>query len=305
MNTTIGFPSIYWEQGFWSFFGYLLICLSLGVAIKMMITMSRQSSAGPLPETITLLVLVAILLQFIPSSQSGFQFLPISPWSYSGWLSFLVSVCVWCFLILGVIAGRSGCPEDHSLFSGCLLTVVSLNALLSFSEHSTPQLPTVAIQEQPSMDSTSQPKLIREEKYKREVKKWKSRASQMRIVLQRLRSDKGDLTATMHRFGNSENSTQNAERSQLVVELAELQQQIVSVERALAVLDSAVMRTESHFRRLARHDLIRQTGNVKEAEFEAMSRIQRELQDDVHSIRSRPLSIHLFDDKTAIAHGFN
>ena len=109
----------------------------------------------------------------------------------------------------------------------------------------------------------------------------------------------------MRRFGNSDNSAKKAERSQLVVELAELKQQIVSVERELAVLDSAVMRTESHFRRLARHDLIQQTGNVKEAEFEAMSRIQRELQDDVQSIRSRPLSVHLFDENPVIANEDN
>jgi hypothetical protein len=270
-----------------------------------MFTMSKQSSAGPLPETVALLVIAITVLQFLPSPQSGLQFLPISPWSYSGWLSFLGSVCVWCFLLMAVTAARSGCQEDHSLFGGCLLMGMSVNAVLSFSEHSMPPQPTIAAQEEPSADSTSQPALTQEEEYKREVRKWKSRASQIRIVLQRLRSEQDDLTITMRRFGNSDNSAKKAERSQLVVELAELKQQIVSVERELAVLDSAVMRTESHFRRLARHDLIQQTGNVGEAEFEALSRLQRELQDDLRSIHPRPLSVHLFDENTVITNGGN
>jgi len=132
-NTKIGWPTQLRGASSWAVGCYLAVWGLVFVAIVLMIGNLQRTEGGPLLSVIAMLGTAAILIQFLPHTESGIQFVPLSPWAYCGWESFFVSLFCWT-AILGagfvVINGSSDSPQAFAIL--CLIAL-SLNALLSWS----------------------------------------------------------------------------------------------------------------------------------------------------------------------------
>jgi len=58
----------------------------------------------PLLSVVAMLISAAALLQFRPHTDSGFQFMPLPPWTYGGWLLAGISLLSW--MAIGSLANR-------------------------------------------------------------------------------------------------------------------------------------------------------------------------------------------------------
>ena len=132
-NTKIPWPTQLRGAPRWTVGCYLAVWGLVIVAIVLMIGNLQQEEGGPLLSVIAMLGTVVVLLQFLPHTDSGVQFVPLSPWAYAGWESFFVSLVCW-MAILGagyVTIVRS--PDSPQAFAALCLIALSLNVLLSWS----------------------------------------------------------------------------------------------------------------------------------------------------------------------------
>jgi hypothetical protein len=132
LNTKIGLPSTYSAHGPSVFLGSVAVWGLVGIAIVLMVENCGRSDGGPLFSIIGLLVLAAVVLQFLPATESGIQFLPLSPWSYSGFLAVCLSLLCWAGLLAATLVIVTGCSDSPTVFSVMVLFSMGLNALLSF-----------------------------------------------------------------------------------------------------------------------------------------------------------------------------
>jgi hypothetical protein len=151
INTRIGMPDHYWQHGTWAFLGFLGVLVLVEIAVVIMVDAIPWWSDDPrlwvpmgqqepsswefflrLTGFMTPLVAAAVLLQWLPEARMGIQFLPVSPWAFSGWFPFMISLLVWagmgwCALIIVLPLGDK--VDGFALF---LLLTMGVNALLSF-----------------------------------------------------------------------------------------------------------------------------------------------------------------------------
>lgn len=133
-NTKIAWPTQLRGADSWTIGCYGAVwVLVLAAVVCMITTANRKEEGGPLLSILAMLVADAILLQLLPHTESGFQFLPISPWSYSGWESFGISLLCWTAILFAgyVVVDRS--PDSPRVFAILCLTAMFLNAILSWS----------------------------------------------------------------------------------------------------------------------------------------------------------------------------
>ena len=88
---------------------------------------------GPLLSTIGLLVAAAVILQALPPTESGLQFIPLSPWAYSGLVPICLSILCWAGLLLAalIVMLSSGLIGAPSGFSAAVLFSMGCSLLLS------------------------------------------------------------------------------------------------------------------------------------------------------------------------------
>ena len=139
-NTRIGWPSIYSEHGPSTFTGYLAVCMLVGTAVVLMIATVGRRTDGPLLSIVFLLVAAAVILRALPVAESGLQFIPLSPWSYSGLVPICLSILCWLGLLLAAFnailsSGLIGAPSG---FSAAVLFSMGMDLLLSLGGVSTP-----------------------------------------------------------------------------------------------------------------------------------------------------------------------
>jgi hypothetical protein len=129
-NTRIGLPPL--QAGKWMLSCHVVVCVLVAAAVMLMVeNLHRQQ--GPLLLILVMLVAAAVLLQFLPPTEFGVQFLPLSPWAYSGWWSFGVSVMVWGTILGAGYVALDQCLLDRSqVFAWTVLVAMGLNVLLSF-----------------------------------------------------------------------------------------------------------------------------------------------------------------------------
>lgn len=133
-NTKIPWPTQLRGASGWTLNCYLAVwALVIGSIALMIHSANRKEEGGPLWSIIAMLGAAAILLQLLGHSDSGFQFVPISPWAYIGWESFFVSVACWAAILSAgyVVLDRS--PDSPKAFSVLVLVALTLNVLLSWS----------------------------------------------------------------------------------------------------------------------------------------------------------------------------
>ncbi len=140
LNTKIGWPSTYWQHGPSAFTGYLAAGLLVGTAMVLMIATVGRTKGGPMLSTIVLLVAAAVILQALPAAELGLQFLPLSPWAYSGFVSICLSILCWLGIFLAALIAmlRSGLIGAPSAFSAAVLFSMGMNLLLSLGGGSAP-----------------------------------------------------------------------------------------------------------------------------------------------------------------------
>jgi hypothetical protein len=134
-NTKIAWPTQLRGADSWTIGCYGAVwVLVLAAVVCMITTANRKEEGGPLLSILAMLVAAAVLLQLLPHTSSGIQFLPISPWSYSGWESFGISLIFWTAILFAgyVVVDRS--PDSPQVFAILCLSAMSLNAILSWSE---------------------------------------------------------------------------------------------------------------------------------------------------------------------------
>lgn len=137
LQTRIGWPSDYWRHGFLAFGGSLVIWMLVGWAAWNLITCvfcndKPDDPKLPIVVTLVLLVAAAVVLQFLPATDSGLQFLPLMPWAYAGFVAAGLSVVCWIGIVIAalvVVARRTDAP---AVFSAAMLLSMGCNLLLSF-----------------------------------------------------------------------------------------------------------------------------------------------------------------------------
>lgn len=282
INTKLGWPAVEWHGGFWSILGFLFVSMLLAGAIRLAIKTANQTSNSrdAIAGIVILLVVAAVVLQMLPTASNGFQVIPLAPWTYAGWFSFLISAAVWLLVVVSVMAASSNSPDSATVFSALLLIAMMGNLFLSFSERREPATSSVETNSVEKADSTdvSTP-------YADEIEEWRTKASELRHMLQQLLAERRQLTADISRLANS--PSYKSVKAELLGERQELTEQIEVVESELASVELAVVRAESRLRRLARHAAIHEGSNVSDTEFETMAQIQHELEEDLRELRLR------------------
>ena len=112
---------------------YLAVWALVIAAVALMIDTANRKEGGPLWIILAMLAAAAILLQFLGHSDSGVQFLPLSPWSYVGWESFFVSLVCWMAIVGAGYVVVDRAFDAPQAFSMLVLVAMSLNVLLSWA----------------------------------------------------------------------------------------------------------------------------------------------------------------------------
>ena len=282
INTKLGWPTTDWHGGFWSILGFLLVSMLLAGAIKLAITTANQTSNSndAVAGIAILFIVAAVVLQMLPSTSSGLQIIPLAPWTYAGWFSFLISAAVWLLILVSVMVAASDSPDSATVFSALLLIAMMGNLLLSFSESKESATISVVTNSMDKVDADDTPT-----PYRNEIEEWRSKASDLRLLLNQLLADRQRVTADISRLSDS--PSYKSVKAELLGERQELTEQTEVVEAELASVELAVVRAESRIRRLARHAAIHEGSNVSDSEFETMAQIQHELEEDLRELRLR------------------
>jgi len=132
-NTKIPWPTQLRGASSWTLNCYLAVWGLIIGSIALMIGTANRKEGGPLWIILAMLAAVAILLQFLPPGDSGFQLIPLSPWSYLGWESFFVSLVCWGAILGAVYVVVDRMSDSAQAFSVLVLVAMSLNLVLSWA----------------------------------------------------------------------------------------------------------------------------------------------------------------------------
>ena len=129
-NTKIGLPPL--QAGRWMLSCYVVVCVLVAIAVILMVeNLNREQ--GPLLLILVMLVAAAVLLQFLPPTDTGVQFLPLSPWAYSAWWSCFLSLAGWAAILGAVYVVVDRSIDSPHAFAILGLTAMGLNVLLSLA----------------------------------------------------------------------------------------------------------------------------------------------------------------------------
>ncbi len=265
LNTRIGWPGLVFSQEGWAAIGHATMYGSLGAALVMMIRSARTGRPCQLSLVLMLLVVAAGILQWLPRSVNGLQFLPVSPWSFNDWAPFLISIVSWFFL--GLVTLALICWDRAVGFPAFMLVFLAVNALLSFwSVETSKANPKLC----PVVDPLAE--------YRSQNAEWSTTRDEAHRVLGRLRCDREALVNQLQRLGvrSSADLTNIPAARPLAEELAEVVHQIEKQEEEVEQLDAAVVEAESHLRRIERQGAIEAT-SLRKAEVDKVLRMGLEL----------------------------
>ena len=132
-NSKIGWPTQLRGASSWTVSCYLAVWGLVVTAIVLMIDNLKRKEGGPLLGVVAMLGTATVLLQFLPHTESGLQFVPLSPWAYCGWESFFVSLVCWAVILFAGFVAIDRSPDSPQAFAALCLIALFLNVLLSFS----------------------------------------------------------------------------------------------------------------------------------------------------------------------------
>ena len=140
INTKIGMPWTYWEHSYLAVVGLLVVCVLIFIGFCVMI--AAEEEIGVFLVGIIIWLVAALVLQMLPNTESGIQFVPLPPWYYSSWIAWIISAACWLAIILGCVLGFSSVKADRADTAIVFFIALALNGILSFCSSSNVAEPT-------------------------------------------------------------------------------------------------------------------------------------------------------------------
>jgi hypothetical protein len=270
VNTRIGWPWTYWQHGFWPLVGFLVVCGLVFLAFCMLSLAAAEDQPDQCVVIVggVVLLLAGLLLQALPHSTNGIQFVPVLPWHYASWIATIISGVGWLALILGYINVFNSVKENWSEAAFFLLVAIGLNALLSFATPVGVNLP-----DQPA------PQI---EPGQNQIAQWERRKEDRAQALARLLADRESLVCRIRSLGaksKQEFMAQEIGRT-LMDEFEQLARQIATVQQEVETIETMTEKTKSRLRSLEREALLRGT-KVTEEEYQKMSGTDHALEEEL------------------------
>lgn len=273
INTRLCMPWFYWNQGMTALGLYLVICLLL-----LSVFLSARETSYPIW---TVLVSIAVLMQFLPHSPGGVQLIPLFPWSYWGrWISFSFSILSWILLFFSVVVLADDNPGSRSE-CGTLLSIVFVITVLLTPSYPYSDKPMDKPFQIAGTASDAVPDPVHGEALTLEIRlqQCRDQLDLTRGCLQELRNDRRKVSKAMEEvrstgdpYGTSAKTIQTLEE-----ELQELDFTIQSMDKASDWMRAKILSAESKLRRIQRFQRVTSRATLSTQESLDLTAIQADL----------------------------
>jgi hypothetical protein len=272
INTRIGWPWEYFGNGVGPIFGFLAVCFLIFVGFAALAASTGEDDHGSFFAGLVIWLVAGLLLQGLPHTDAGIQFIPLLPWCYSGWIARIISAASWLALVLGFLAALSSNKNDWKGAATAILVALGLNALLSFAS---PENSVVA--SGPSVITSCQEKIAR----------WEAIQKERSEALEKLTSDKDTLVARSKSLGcqTKKELMANPVGCTLAHELEQLSRQMAQCRTETESIEATVERAQSMLRCVEREAMVK---GVSDDEFARVSQIDHELQEELRKMTGGP-----------------
>jgi hypothetical protein len=266
INTRIGWPWEYFGNGVAPVLGFLAVCFLIFVGFAALA--AGEDEHGSIFAGLVIWLVAGLLLQGLPHTEAGIQFIPLLPWCYSGWIARIISAASWLALVLGFLAALSSNKNDWKGAVIAILVALGLNALLSFAS---PENSVVA--SGPSVLSSCQEKIAR----------WEAIQKERSDTLEKLTSDKETLVARIKNLGchTKKELMANPVGCTLAKELEQLSRQMAHFQTESETIEATVERAQSMLRCIEREAMVK---GPSDDEFARVSQIDHELQEELRKL---------------------
>lgn len=236
INTKIGLPWTYWEHGFWPGAVFVVVCCLILFGLLAIFVASFSCSddddqaEGPLYSGVGILLSSGLLLQALPYSDSGIQFIPLLPSNYGGQIAWVISISCWSALALGGLFIFT--KMKRAIVAGFVLAALVLNASLSFCSTS------IMASQSTTESVVSCPP---------DADQWEQKKQQYTELLNRLSHEKEMLETRIKNLGirTKKELMDHRIAGPLVEELEQLIQQIAKVQNNIVAVESVLSKLRS------------------------------------------------------------
>jgi len=273
INTRLCMPWFYWNQSIMALALYLVICSLLLLAF-----LSAKQTSYPIW---TILVSIAVLMQFLPHSPVGVQLIPLFPWSYWGrWIPFSFSILSWILLFFSVVVLADDNPGSRSECVTLLSIVFVITVLLtpSYPYSDKPNNKSIQIAGA-GPDAVRDPASGEAPTLEIRLQQCREQLDLTRNCLQEMRDDRrkvskaiDEVRSTGDQYGNGAQTMQTLEE-----ELQELDFTIQSMDKASDCMRAKILSAESKLRRIDRYQRITSRGALTTRDSLDLTTIQAEL----------------------------
>lgn len=268
VNSRIGWSDAYVGHGVGPVLGLLVVCFLILVGIVAVAVGKEEGCHGSHFAGIGIWMVAALLLQGLPHTATGIQFIPLPPWSYTAWIPRIISAASWLSFLVGLHPAYYK-PEKVLWKDAVAATFVALglNVLLSFADTTDAAAP---IAERSSVIASCHEKIAR----------WEMLLKERSSTLEKLSADKEALVARVRSLGcrTKHELMANSVGCTLAHELEQLTRQIAQTQTETKTIEATVERAQSALRCIEREALLKEHGMSNE-ELARASQIDHELQD--------------------------
>jgi hypothetical protein len=281
LNTRIGWPWTYCAQGFWPVVGFLAVGFLIFVGIGGVIASfdASEGDRGMVILAAFFLILAGFLLQTLPHTATGIQFVPLSPWNYDGWIARSISSICWLALVLGCLTAFSRSKADWKGSAIAIFVALGLNTILSFAGSADATASTVTGGQSPAITSCNE-----------KIAYWETLRKERSDTLEKLSSDKEMLVARIRSFGcrTKQELMAHSVGCTLAHELEQLSRQIAQLQTETSTIEATVERAQSALRCVEREAMLKEHGMLSDEEFARVSKIDHELQEELRKMAGEP-----------------
>lgn len=272
INARISWPGLYWESGFLTFAGYLLVLMLIVISLALLFDQST-----PAISSFALLLISAGILQFLPASGSGLQFLPWLPWLYSGWIPVVLSVLTWVAVGLAVAGiAINASQKEPGIF---MITALVLNGVLSCWEIdnskqiSQATVSTKTIPRDSSVTAPTHKPHTETAELGGRIAGWKDRKSKLGMLLAKLDEDRLNLLRQLQQKGVTSvgDASSDPRAKVLIHELRDVLMQQAALQKKHDDYELAIFKSESRLRTIERRMAATDAG-VNEPELKELTR---------------------------------
>ncbi len=280
LNTRIGWPWTYCAHGSWPVFGFLAVCFLIFVGIVGIIASSQagDDDRGMVIVAAIFLIVAGFLLQTLPHTTTGIQFVPLLPWNYDGWIARSISSICWLALVLGCLTAFSHSKADWKGSAIAIFVALGLNALLSFAGPADATAST-------STDGRSSAITSCQDK----IARWETLRKERSDALEKLLGDKEMLVTRIKGLGcrTKQELMAHSVGCTLAHELEQLSRQIAQLQTETGTIEVTMERAQSALRCIEREALLKEHG-MSDKEFARVAQIDHELQEELRKMTRGP-----------------